>query len=60
MSVAERLGSQTYAYGEIGDTRMLTVELPRETDIAVGDKIHLKGHAGSIHLFDKLTGRRLN
>ncbi|TAZ66355.1 sn-glycerol-3-phosphate ABC transporter ATP-binding protein UgpC [Rhizobium ruizarguesonis] len=60
VSVAERLGSQTYAYVEIGDTRMLTVELPRETDIAIGEKIHLKGHAGSVHLFDKLTGRRLN
>ncbi|MBB4440030.1 MULTISPECIES: ABC transporter ATP-binding protein [Rhizobium] len=60
VSVAERLGSQTYAYVEIGDARMLTVELPRETDIAVGEKIHLKGYAGAIHLFDKSTGRRLN
>lgn len=60
VAVAERLGSQTYAYVDIGDTRMLTVELPREADIEIGEKIHLKGHTGSVHLFDKSTGQRLN
>ncbi len=58
--VAERLGSQTYAYLEIGDTRMLTVELPRDADITVGEMIHIKGETGSVHLFAKSTGRRLN
>ena len=58
--VAERLGSQTYAYVEIGDTRMLTVELPRDADITVGEKLHVTGHSRTIHLFDKATGRRLN
>ena len=60
VAVAERLGSQTYVYVEIGDTRMLTVELSRDADIAVGEKIHLTGRPRSIHLFDKSTGRRLN
>jgi sn-glycerol 3-phosphate transport system ATP-binding protein len=58
--VAERLGSQTYAYLEVGDTRMLTVELPRDADITVGEMIHVRGETSSVHLFDKSTGRRLN
>lgn len=60
IAVAERLGSQTYVYVEIGDTRMLTAELPRGDDVTVGEKIHLRGNPGAIHLFDKSTGRRLN
>ncbi len=57
--VAERLGSQTYVYVELGDTHMLTVELPRNADITVGETIHIKGEPGSVHLFDKASGRRL-
>jgi multiple sugar transport system ATP-binding protein len=60
IAVAERLGSQTYAYVEIGDTRMLTVELPRAVEISVGQKIHMRGDLGSVHIFDGSTGRRLN
>ncbi|NKK69546.1 ABC transporter ATP-binding protein [Rhizobium leguminosarum] len=60
VAVAERLGSQTYAYVEIGDDRVLTVELARDTDIAIGEKIHLRSNPGSIHLFDNSTGRRVN
>jgi sn-glycerol 3-phosphate transport system ATP-binding protein len=60
VTVAERLGSQTYVYAEIGDTRMLTAELPRGDDVTVGERIHLRGAPETIHLFDKSTGRRLN
>ncbi|ULJ75990.1 ABC transporter ATP-binding protein [Rhizobium gallicum] len=60
VAVAERLGSQTYAYVEIGDARMLAVELPRDTGITVGEKIHLRGNPASIHLFNTSTGRRVN
>lgn len=60
LAVVERLGSQTYAYVEIGDTRMLTVELPRHDDIATGAVIHVRGNPAATHLFDSQTGRRLN
>lgn len=58
--VAERLGSQTFGYIEIGDTRMLTVELPRDAEIDVGEVFHLRADPASIHLFDKQTGKRIN
>ncbi|MGV8938510.1 MAG: ABC transporter ATP-binding protein [Allorhizobium sp.] len=58
--VAERLGSQTYSYIDIGDARMLTVELPRDAEIQVGEHIHLRGEPRSVHLFDKSGGKRIN
>lgn len=60
VAVAERLGSQTYAYVETGDTHMLTVELPRDANITVGENMHLKGQASLVHIFDRSTGKRLN
>ncbi|MCM2474352.1 sn-glycerol-3-phosphate ABC transporter ATP-binding protein UgpC [Rhizobium sp. CG5] len=60
VAVAERLGSQTYCYVEIGHTRMLTVELPRDAEIRVGEQMHLRGVPDAIHLFDPKTGMRLN
>ena len=58
--VAERLGSQTYGYVEIGEARMLTVEFPRSTPITVGDQIHVRPNTNAIHLFDTTSGVRLN
>ncbi|MDI6024807.1 sn-glycerol-3-phosphate ABC transporter ATP-binding protein UgpC [Corticibacterium sp. UT-5YL-CI-8] len=58
--VAERLGSQTYGYVEVGHSRMLTVEFPRDEPISVGDAIHVRGDPARIHLFDGSTGKRLN
>jgi ABC-type sugar transport system ATPase subunit len=58
--VAERLGSQTYGYIEVGDSRMLSVEFPRDTTIAVGETIHVKGDMAHVHLFSRGTGRRLD
>jgi multiple sugar transport system ATP-binding protein len=60
LSVVERLGSQTYGYIEIGEARMLTVEFPRGTDIKVGERIHVCGKPAGAHLFDKVTGKRIN
>ncbi|MBU4527135.1 MAG: sn-glycerol-3-phosphate ABC transporter ATP-binding protein UgpC [Desulfomicrobium sp.] len=60
VAVAERLGSQTYCYVEIGHTRMLTVELPRDAEISAGERISLRGNARAVHLFDTRTGKRLN
>ncbi len=60
LAVAERLGAQTYGYVEAGLPRMLTVEFPRNTTIAVGDRIHVAADASRIHLFDGVTEKRLN
>ena len=58
--VAERLGSQTYGYVEVGHSRMLSVEFPRDTAIAVGETIHVRGDMAHIHLFSQETGRRMD
>ncbi|MCV3738977.1 sn-glycerol-3-phosphate ABC transporter ATP-binding protein UgpC [Rhizobium sp. TRM96647] len=60
LAVVERLGSQTYGYVEIGESRMLTVEFPREAEIRVGERIHVRGNATGTHLFDGASGLRLN
>lgn len=60
LAVAERLGSQTYGYVEIGEARMLTVEFPRDTPIRVGDPIHVRPNTDAIHLFEKVSGLRIN
>ncbi|KNY13482.1 ABC transporter [Shinella sp. SUS2] len=60
LAVAERLGSQTYGYVEIGEARMLTVEFPRNTPIRVGETIHVRPNMEAIHLFDTATGLRIN
>jgi multiple sugar transport system ATP-binding protein len=60
LSVAERLGSQTYGYIEIGEGRMLTVEFPRNEAISVGERVHVQGNPAAMHLFDRETGRRIN
>jgi len=60
LAVAERLGSQTYGYVEIGQPRMLTVEFPRDTPIRVGDRIHVRPNMQAIHLFDAASGLRIN
>jgi multiple sugar transport system ATP-binding protein len=60
LSVAERLGSQTYGYIEISDGRMLTVEYPRNSAITVGERVHVRGNLAAMHLFDSETGRRVN
>ncbi|YCI04827.1 sn-glycerol-3-phosphate ABC transporter ATP-binding protein UgpC [Ensifer sp. D2-11] len=60
LAVAERLGSQTYGYVEIGEGQMLTVEFPRDAVIRVGERLHLRGNPEAFHLFDAGSGRRLN
>ncbi|MFC3073618.1 ABC transporter ATP-binding protein [Shinella pollutisoli] len=60
LAVAERLGSQTYGYVEIGEARMLTVEFPRDAPIRVGETIHVRPNTEAIHLFDAASGRRMN
>ena len=59
LMVAERLGSQTYGYLEVGHTKMLSVEFPRDADIRVGETVHIRGREGSLHFFDASTQKRL-
>ncbi|MBW6425167.1 sn-glycerol-3-phosphate ABC transporter ATP-binding protein UgpC [Rhizobium sp. XQZ8] len=59
LMVAERLGSQTYGYLEVGHSKMLSVEFPRDADIRVGETVHVRGRRGSLHLFNEATQKRL-
>ena len=59
LMVAERLGSQTYGYIEIGHAKMLSVEFPRNNELTVGDIMHFRGANQNIHLFNAKSGRRL-
>lgn len=60
LMVAERLGSQTYGYIEAGHDRMITVEFPRDSQLTVGETVHVRGNPANVHVFDKSTGKRLN
>jgi sn-glycerol 3-phosphate transport system ATP-binding protein len=57
--VAECLGSQTYGYIEIGHSKMLSVEFPRNSKLEVGQTLHFLGNPDSVHLFDAKTEKRL-
>jgi ABC-type sugar transport system ATPase subunit len=59
VAMVERLGSHTFAHVEIGADRAVTVELPRTSDVAVGDPLALAGDPRRLHLFDPADGRRL-
>ncbi|MBF9234587.1 ABC transporter ATP-binding protein [Microvirga alba] len=57
--VVERLGGQTFAYLDVGGDRLLTVELPRASEMSPGTTLSVKGHVNSIHVFAD-DGKRLN
>jgi multiple sugar transport system ATP-binding protein len=57
--VVERLGGQTYAYLDIGHDRLLTVELPRASEVAPGAVLSVAGNTESVHVFAG-DGDRLN
>ncbi|WP_454855018.1 ABC transporter ATP-binding protein [Rhizobium binxianense] len=59
LAVAERLGSQTYGYIEVGHTKMLTVEFPRDAGIQIGETLHVKGDPQRIHIFGQKDGKRI-
>lgn len=60
LMVAEKLGSQTYGNIEVGHTRMLAVEFPRDQEMSVGDVMHVRGNTSALHLFDAGSGKRLS
>ncbi|PVE21570.1 ABC transporter [Microvirga sp. KLBC 81] len=57
--VVERLGGQTYAYLDVGGDRLLTVELPRSSEVMPGTVLSVAGQADAIHVFAE-NGGRLN
>ncbi|MCB8839434.1 sn-glycerol-3-phosphate ABC transporter ATP-binding protein UgpC [Aurantimonas sp. VKM B-3413] len=59
LSVVERLGSQTFGYLDIGRDRMITVELPRDSRVEIGESLSVAGSAAHAHLFDAASGERL-
>ncbi|WP_061935162.1 ABC transporter ATP-binding protein [Aureimonas sp. AU22] len=60
LSVVERLGSQTFGYLDIGRDRMITVEFPRASEVAVGQRVCVAGRPEHVHMFDPTSGIRLN
>lgn len=57
--VVERLGGQTFGYLEIGQPKMLTIELERESDLTAGQVIHVKAKHKAVHLFDQQSGLKI-
>ena len=60
LAMVERLGGQTFGYLDIGEERLVTVEFPRDSEIQVGDALHVRSEARHVHLFDGRSGLRLN
>ncbi|OHV46692.1 sn-glycerol-3-phosphate ABC transporter ATP-binding protein UgpC [Pseudofrankia sp. BMG5.36] len=71
--VVEHLGSDSYAHGTVtlGDgtagegtlgegTRNLVVRVPSRQEVAKGDRLRVAVDGGDIHLFDTVTGLRLD
>ncbi|OYR14921.1 ABC transporter ATP-binding protein [Brucella thiophenivorans] len=59
LAVVERLGSQMFGYVETGHSKMLTVEFPRDSELELGQQLHVRGDQNRVHLFDWKTGRRI-
>jgi ABC-type sugar transport system ATPase subunit len=57
--VVERLGGQTYAYLDVGGDRLLTVELPRASEVSPGALLSVMGRTDAVHVFAQ-NGNRLN
>lgn len=58
--VVERLGGQTFGYLEIGQPKMLTIELDRNSCLKEGEFVHVKANQDAIHLFDHQTGLKIS
>ena len=61
INVIESLGADSLLYGRVGDTgELITIRVPGSNSFATGETIGLKIPVESIHLFDQISGRRLN
>ncbi|MDE1996719.1 MAG: TOBE domain-containing protein, partial [Rhizobiaceae bacterium] len=52
VDVVERLGSDTYAYIALGNGELVTVRLPGNARLVVGETVGLVLDIGELHLFD--------
>ena len=61
INVIESLGADSLLYGRVGDTgELITIRVPGSNSFATGETIGLKIPVDSIHLFDQISGCRLN
>ena len=59
VELVEHLGSQTFAYGRVGDNQHLTVSADPDNPPKVGDEVRLAPDPVHLHLFHPETGLRL-
>ncbi len=52
VDVVERLGSDTYAYIALGEGELVTVRLPGNARLSVGETVGLVLDMAELHLFD--------
>ncbi len=55
----EQLGGESYLYGSLGGGSAMTLHLPGQTDVELGQTISVIPEPGEIHLFDTETTRTL-
>jgi sn-glycerol 3-phosphate transport system ATP-binding protein len=61
IDLIEALGADTVVHGRIaGSTAELLARLPGSTPVALGQSLVLYPQPGDLHLFDPVTGRRLD
>ena len=61
INVIESLGADSLLYGRVGDAgELITIRVPGSNSYVTGETIGLKIPVDSIHLFDQISGRRLN
>jgi sn-glycerol 3-phosphate transport system ATP-binding protein len=59
VSLVEALGADTLVYGKLQSDVLLVARLPGNSAVKAGDVIALAPQPGSLHLFDRETGKRL-
>jgi sn-glycerol 3-phosphate transport system ATP-binding protein len=61
VDLVEALGADTLVYGRLpGAEANLVARLPGATPVRLGERITVAPAAGSLHLFDRDTGKRLD
>ena len=59
VALVEALGADTLIYGKLPSDVMLVARLPGSSVVRAGDVVTLAPQPGSLHLFDRETGKRL-
>lgn len=58
VDVAELIGSEYYIYFEFDKTKLIA-KVPSNNDYSVGDKVKLVMNINKIHIFDKISSKRI-